>query len=978
MLSGTQWWLWSGYIERVRAVAPPVLVGRQAELAELAEWCRGDEPTVVWRGGLSGDVTGDVTELLSWFALHPPEGTWVVSYFDGESAGSHSPVVGAAWTMRDALIDQLSAIVGPPQSELDTDRARQLPQLLDWVVQQGGYSGRRLVLVLASGDPDSSQASWIPGSVRPDLRVIVAARADAEPPGEQPEREAVAAAGDLNQLIEIATDLGRDDRLLDLPGGPAAILAEVCAAQEALGRQSEPGLAAALKLSVRRAGLRARPVSVRLASVWAVLGNVARGLALARDIADLGESWEAVIGVARGVAGGGDSALAEAIVRWVDDSEGEESGQYSLGELVCRVTAAWDLQWAESVAQSLPDGESRQTALAAVQKAVAQRGLDDGISTRADTEWPEIRFRHPGLEELFRTGDHAAAFAEAGRLHVTDERIRELVKVAAALDRAGEHDRAVEAAAQAEADLGTVYVPLYKSSRPAVTATARAEAADIVARTWAALGDRERAEAVVRTITREPIGAADGRRFPFDPFDQAEAMIQAAGKVLEAGDRERAADLVTRAESVARVDDRLLWRAETLALVAQAWLALGDRTRAESAAHAASVPPVPTADELKAEAGIPVTGTSKSTSAMTVAAAVADARLIASPRQRVEALASVIKTTTDGELRAQLAAEAAAIIGAVAQDDVREGFDRALAIVAAVEALVEVGALDLAELVVDTVREPAVRAESAGTENRVKALVIVATARAESGDGERAAQLAAEAEELARTLTRPNRLAHGLAIATTAWAAAKDRGRAARLAVEAEAIARAVEEEHWRGHALADVIEAMLAIGEREQAATLALTVPKPNTLGREEALIAVVEAMVAAGEQEQARALARSFTTPFARRRTLIAVGDFAGAAEAASRETEPEWRATCLADVVEATARAGRMEEAEELAQSIDVSTQRGRALAAIAEHCSNPADTRRLLVQALAIGDWVEPLKVLARIDPAAARAAAEACG
>jgi hypothetical protein len=960
MLSGAPWWLWSGYVDQVRAVAPTVLVGREAEVGELAEWCLGDELAVVWLGGVCGDVTG----LLAWFALHPPEGTWVVSYFGGESAG---------WGMREALVDQLSAIVGPPQSELDSDRDRQLPQLLEWAVGLAGYADRRLVLVLVdSGDLEVSQASWIPGKVRPDLRVVVADREGAAADAN--------AGGELDQLVEVALDMERDDRLLDLPGGPAAILASVCEAQDALGWESEPDLGVALRLSVRRAGLRDRPVSVRLASVWAVLGNVARGHSLARDIEEVGESWQAVIDMARVVGGGGGGDLAEAIARWVDCADGDEGGQYSLNELICGVTPGWDLVWAERVAQSMVDGEERQAALAAVRKAVGERERDREEGTWSRTggvEWPEIGSRHPGLEELFWSGDHMAAFAEARRLPVTADRIKALAKVAAALDREGDHDHAIEAAALAEGEIGTTdtFVPLYESWPPAVVAQVRAQAADIVARTWAALGERERAEAVVRTITCEPsAGGAHDRRFPFDPFDQAEAMVWVAEKVFRGGGRERAVGLVARAEAVVRADDRLGWRAAALALVAQAWCALGDRARAEEAARAASVPPVPTVEELRegAEIADGVAG------AVTVAEAEADARLIGSPRRRVEALANVVRATTDGELRARLAGEAVAVIRAFT-DGVGQGFDRASAIVAAVEALVEVGELELAEMVADTVRDPVVRAEPLGIEDRVKALGMIASVRARSGESERAARLAADAEAVARTLTRSDRLAAGLAIVTGAWVASGNYGRAAGLAGEAEQIAKAIEDEHWRGHGLANAIEAMLAIGERERAAALALAVPRPSNLGREGALIAVVEAMVAAGEQERAHRLAHEYTTLHARQKALVAVGDFAGAAEAASRKTEEfEGRSRSLADVVEATARAGWVAEAEVLAQSIEVSMERGRALAAIAEHCGEWVEARRLLVQALAIGGWVEPLSVLARIDPAAARAAIEACG
>ena len=69
---------WPGYVEPVRDIAPRQLLDREAELAELADWCvSGDEAYVRWQAGPGAGKSA----LMSWLVLHPPPGTWVISFF---------------------------------------------------------------------------------------------------------------------------------------------------------------------------------------------------------------------------------------------------------------------------------------------------------------------------------------------------------------------------------------------------------------------------------------------------------------------------------------------------------------------------------------------------------------------------------------------------------------------------------------------------------------------------------------------------------------------------------------------------------------------------------------------------------------------------------------------------------------------------------------------------------------------------------
>ena len=176
------WWLRSGYVEQVRDIAPLQLLDRQGELDELAGWCAGgDEAYVWWQAGPRAGKSA----LMAWLVLHPPPGTWVISFF--VTARLATQADSTAFT--DGLLDQLAAITGDQVPPLTSATARdQLRrQLLEQAAARAAKAGRRLVLVVDGLDEDCGS---LPGSGLPSiaaclpkrpphgLRVIVAARPD--------------------------------------------------------------------------------------------------------------------------------------------------------------------------------------------------------------------------------------------------------------------------------------------------------------------------------------------------------------------------------------------------------------------------------------------------------------------------------------------------------------------------------------------------------------------------------------------------------------------------------------------------------------------------------------------------------------------------------------------------------------------------------------------------------------------------------
>ncbi|TWD80104.1 hypothetical protein FB561_1176 [Kribbella amoyensis] len=166
----------TAYLEDVRMLAPPQLLGREAELAQLATFCTADGPSH-WRW--VAEAWSGKSALLAWFVLHPPERVDVVSFFISTRFDQHDN--------RDAFIDavteQLDALAGVESAPLPVSaRARHLRHQLRNVAATRRRDGRRLVLVVDGLDEDSaaavgqSIAGLLPQEAVPGLKVIVAGR----------------------------------------------------------------------------------------------------------------------------------------------------------------------------------------------------------------------------------------------------------------------------------------------------------------------------------------------------------------------------------------------------------------------------------------------------------------------------------------------------------------------------------------------------------------------------------------------------------------------------------------------------------------------------------------------------------------------------------------------------------------------------------------------------------------------------------
>ncbi|WP_433590568.1 caspase, EACC1-associated type [Nocardia sp. CA-145437] len=163
------------YRATIRDIAPAEgLSDRDAELAELADFCAGDEAYLWWRAG----PWAGKTALMSWFALNPPPGARVVAFFITSRMADQDDH--RAFT--DAVLEQLSALL-PDQAATvasatgSRDGLRR--HMLALAGERAAEVGHRIVLLVDGLDEDrgrTSIASLLPKNPGPGLRVLVSGR----------------------------------------------------------------------------------------------------------------------------------------------------------------------------------------------------------------------------------------------------------------------------------------------------------------------------------------------------------------------------------------------------------------------------------------------------------------------------------------------------------------------------------------------------------------------------------------------------------------------------------------------------------------------------------------------------------------------------------------------------------------------------------------------------------------------------------
>ena len=179
----------SKYKLQIEQIAPPRLIGRETELADLAAFCTAEGgPNYLW---FVADAWFGKSALMSTFALEPPDGVDVVAFFITARLSGQS----SRPSFFDTVAEQCAAMLEEPQPLAAATTNTTVLDLLYRAAEKSRAQGRRLVLVVDGLDEDQGEivagqrhsiAAALPARC-PGLRVIVASRPNPPIPVDVPQ-----------------------------------------------------------------------------------------------------------------------------------------------------------------------------------------------------------------------------------------------------------------------------------------------------------------------------------------------------------------------------------------------------------------------------------------------------------------------------------------------------------------------------------------------------------------------------------------------------------------------------------------------------------------------------------------------------------------------------------------------------------------------------------------------------------------------
>ncbi|MFF1926286.1 hypothetical protein ACFVW8_37685, partial [Streptomyces sp. NPDC058221] len=509
----------STYRRQVERIAPPDLLDRDAELADLASFCLDEHrgPYVWWRAG----PWAGKSALLSTFVLNPPDplaagGVWLVSFF--VTARLASQDTREAFTT--ALTEQLCALLRL-DLPVGSDEAVREAALLDLLAQAADvcrHAGGRLVLVVDGLDEDRgvttgpgahSIAGLLPGRPPAGMRVIVAGRPNPPIPDDVPDWHPLRDPG----IIRL---LGDSPRARDLQRLSKSELKRLLTASPI--EQDLLGLLTAARGSLSGPDLR-ELTGAELVTIEEILHTVA-GRTFTRQLA----TWAPDDG--QQVYLLGHEELHNASVHYLghDRLVRYRDRLHTWAESYRTPTDGLP-PWPPYTPEYLLTGYPRMLSTAGDIKRLAALAIDTA--------------RHDRMLDL--SGGDTAALAEIKTCQ--DLLLGCPEPELYALARLSHHRGQLESRnAHIPTELPAVWAALGQPNRAealarALTAPHQASALVGVARAVAAAGDHQRAEHIARALNA--------------PDQRAVALAKVAQAVATAGDHERSAELATAAEQIA-------------------------------------------------------------------------------------------------------------------------------------------------------------------------------------------------------------------------------------------------------------------------------------------------------------------------------------------------------------------------------------------------------------------------------------------
>jgi hypothetical protein len=959
----------SAYLQQVRRIAPldpPGLVGREAELAELAGFCTEPDrgPYVWWQAG----PWAGKSALLSTFVLHPPSGVRVVSFFITARLAAQDTREAFAQVLLEQLADLTRQDLPPVLPEVTRDAY--LLDLLALAAETAREAGGRLVLVVDGLDEDrgvttgpnaSSIAGMLPADPPAGMRVIVAGRPDPPIPDDVPDWHPLRDAG-IIRVLDVsphARDLRRLSRQ-ELQG----LLDGTPVEQDLLG-----------VLTAARGGLSGPDLEeLTGAPLWEIEKILHR--VAGRTFTRRGSQLKP--GTGPDVYLLGHEELHAAALRYLG---------HSLRSYHDRLHG-----WADTYrAQGWPTGTPEYLLTGYYRLLVTLEDMTRMAGCAGDLA------RHDRMLDI--TGGDAAALAE---IRTTLDLIvtQQVPDVASALRLACHRDLLTERNTNIPVALPSVWASLGQVTRAEALAFSivhperQSQALVELVGALAGAGQHQQAETLARAIP-----GADW---------QAQGLARVAGALAGAGQYQQA-------ETLARAIPDHYWQSAALAQVAGVLARAGQYQHAEAAARQAETIARSISDpdrQTQVVGALAEAGQYQHAEALS--------RSIGHPYRQAAALAQVARALA-GAGQGQQAETAALLIA----DPYRQA--SALAQIAC--ALARAGRHEQAEAAAHSISYPGWQAEVLGVLAKVRHHQKAKTLAwaipdpdwqaeaiktlAGAGQYEQAETLAWEipdpfqqvealaevvgalgraghhqqAETLARAIPDPFRQAEALAKVAGALARAGQHQQAEAAARQAETAARSITDSCGQ----AKVAGALAAAEQYQQAETLARAIPDP--LRQAEALAEVAGALARAGQHEQAEAVARHAE---AVARSIIdldrqavalarASGGLAAAEDYQQAETlaraihHPYLRAQALTQVAETLAYTGHHERAAAVIRAIEDPELQAEALAEVAwaearadQHKQDEAAARHAAAVIRAIEDPELQAEALAEVAWAEARA------
>jgi tetratricopeptide (TPR) repeat protein len=613
------------YLAQVRRIAPPVLEGREAELAELAAFCLepGRGPYAWWQAG----PWAGKSALLSSFVLSPPPQVaervrFVAFFITARLASQDSRQAYTQW-----LLEQLAALTGQAVPAVAAEDAREalLLDLLAQAAEEQQRAGGRLVLVVDGLDEDRgvttgpdahSIAGLLPAEPPAGMRVIVAGRPNPPVPDDVPDWHPLRHPGIIRPLAASpyardAQRLGRQELQRLLRGSPAEldVLGLLTAARGGLTARDLAELAG-LPLWEAEGILHtaAGRTFARRPARWApgtgpevyLLGHEelqnAAAVYLDGSLPEYRGRLHAWAGThrQRGWSAGTPEYLLDGYYALLS-SLGELPGMTEYGTDPARHDLMLDVTGADAAAlaqiRTALDLTASQDA-PNLANALSLAYCRDRLSERSTS----IPYDLPAVWASIGQPARAEALAASADDHGTQASI--LAEVAGALAQSGHQEQAAEVFRRAETLARSVTDPELQSGAlfgvvRALTNAEQYEQAERVARSiadpamlgravvelaeaQAELGEFERAEALTSTITR--------------PGSQAEALAAVAGARAQSGQYEHAQTIARQAEAVARSITNPREQRDALVAAAGALARSGQHGHAEVVARSITDP----------------------------------------------------------------------------------------------------------------------------------------------------------------------------------------------------------------------------------------------------------------------------------------------------------------------------------------------------------------------------------------------------